>query len=94
MKAVKSFDVMESFGMNNLTPEELMEIDGGDCGQLKWCFSYCETKNGNGSGNENSSNNGNGSGNNGNGNGNGSGTGNGNGSNLTDRGYPSSKGGN
>ena len=31
MKAVKSFDVMESFGMKEMNPEELMEVDGGSC---------------------------------------------------------------
>lgn len=29
MKAVKSFEVMESFGMNGLTSEELMNVEGG-----------------------------------------------------------------
>lgn len=32
MKTIKSFDVMESFGMNDVTLDEIMEIDGGfDC---------------------------------------------------------------
>lgn len=87
MKAVKSFDVMESFGMKEMNPEELMEVDGG------FCFINIENNGNNGSNNSNSSNNGNGTGNKGAGNGNGSGTGNGNGQNngnLRDRGYPSS----
>jgi len=32
MKAIKSFEVMESFGMKDLSNTELMDIDGGfDC---------------------------------------------------------------
>ncbi len=90
MKAIKSFEVMESFGMQGLEPEELMEVDGG-----KGCTFNITVNIGNGTGNTNSSNNGNGSGNIGTANGNASGSGNGNGNqnsgNLTDRGYPSSK---
>ena len=30
MKKIRSFEVMESFGMKDLTSEEVMEIDGGE----------------------------------------------------------------
>lgn len=41
MKAVKSFDVMESFGMKDLENEELMEVDGGDT--FTPCFDWKPT---------------------------------------------------
>lgn len=52
MKAIQSFGVMESFGMQGLSPEELMEIDGGSsdcpdrCIKIKCDFSIlpCDCK--------------------------------------------------
>lgn len=43
MIVIKSYDVMESFGMENLTSDEFYLIEGGaSCSTKKWCLVYCD----------------------------------------------------
>lgn len=39
MKIIESFDVMESFGMSELTVDDLFDVDGGFC-----IFNFCSSK--------------------------------------------------
>ena len=53
MKTVESFGVMESFGFNELKPDEMMNVNGGvfdltTCFTITICFTYSKTETGGG----------------------------------------------
>ena len=46
MEAIKSFNVMESFGLRELSPDELMDVNGGLFDAvICFCFCFCFTYN-------------------------------------------------